>query len=231
MSPARRPRADNSCPTRRSWSKCTSCEVVWNGWGRPVVDVLPEQVHARHQQHVELGQPPRDSRRQSGNRLAVERMVGRKRQPAVRVPGSENTGPPSRSATATNSATASASATRLPTRMAGFLGRASASAARRARRAAGAPDVERPGGVRSSSALGHLQIHRQGQKHRAGRRRRAPSGSARRRAAGIFEPFNFGGPFGPGSGDRDHIAPQDRLFKLQRRSCWPAVTNSGVPSR
>ena len=68
----------------------------------------------------------------------------------------------------------------------------------------------------------HLHIDRQRQKHRAGRRREGGLHGAADGGGQVLNALDFARPFGPGPGDLDHLAVEDRLLEHQ-----PAVLLAG----
>ena len=144
-----------------------------------------------------------------------------------------------RSATATSSATASRSVTRLPARMAGFLGREERLRRLGEAHPAAAGRGYQWGRFRPAMSAGsrprhcfHLHIDRQRQKHRARSAASAPFArpGARRRASP--RPARLRTTTSSRAGRRSTMSPH-RIgsSNISRRSCWPAVTSSGVPSR
>ena len=202
---------------------------------RLVVDVLPQQVHADDEQHVELvpaARGPRATRAAGPGRRADDRL-GNASRPCV-VPLSVMTGAPSRSATATSSSTASGLGHAAAGQDAGVLGRGQqlgglrgcASSGGRTRRSSGlaGEQVELaplPSARRAAATGTPARSAASGRSARRGGRRWAGPPRARPRRP----TWSRAGPRRP---CRPHRIGSSNV---SRRSCWPAVTSSGVPSR
>ena len=165
--------------------------------------------------HVELGQPLANLRRPERQPLRIERMIGRKAEPAMRRArlGKHRRAQPlghgDQFAHCVRFDHAAADQNRRIARRQQHFGRS----AQRLRPAGERRDSAAADGVRSNSASAICTSS-------GSDRNTGPVGgvsaicTARRMAAGqIFDPLDFGRPFGPRPGHAHHVAPQDRLLE------------------